>query len=622
IADQLTTEGQVTALGSVFDEARQQSGAGNVAAMILFSDFVNNAGPKPLGPGDVHPATRLGAPVFTVGVGAIEAVDLAVELGTEARMKRAERTSLSVKLKSSGLQGLTANVTVTAKRLSGEGESEAPEITVGQRTVQLNNSEEKETFTFTPQEAGRFEFTARAEPLAGESLDQNNVASREVNVIDDYLRLMYVAYEPTWEWRFVKEVFHRDKLVGMQGFRTFLSSSDARVRQSNVLFLPTLTPKRSDFFANDVIFLDDMPASSLSSRFCEMLDEYVHELGGGLVVIAGPRFGPRELAQTPIRKMLPVILDPNARPRDEREFAPQLTYHAQRYPFMKLGDTDAETTKAWQNLGQLSWYQPVANVTDQATMLAEHPTDTCADGKKKQPLIAVAPYGKGEVVYVGMNEMWRLRRKYGEKYYRQFWSQLIYRLGMSHALGDSKRFVPRLDRPQYQSEEKVTFTVEAFDENYEPLTEEKLPERTLIAELTVPDPAGGPSQVRELPVPLLRKGTFETRFPVYAAGQYTIRVKDPINGKFEERRFEVTSLSAERRQSVRNVQLQADLAARTGGQTYDLTNVSKLIDDLDLSPRRETVTRNHALWNTPLWFGLIVLLMLSEWLCRKFIHLS
>ena len=36
------------------------------------------------------------------------------------------------------------------------------------------------------------------------------------------------------------------------------------------------------------------------------------QLGGGLVVIAGPRFGPRELYQTPLADMLPVIVDPNA----------------------------------------------------------------------------------------------------------------------------------------------------------------------------------------------------------------------------------------------------------------------------------------------------------------------
>ena len=252
---------------------------------------------------------------------------------------------------------------------------------------------------FTPEESGRFEFAATAEKLDGEVVDQNNQAARQVNIIDDYLRLMYVAYEPTWEWRFIKEVFHRDKLVGMQGFRTFLGSSDPRVRESNVLFLPTLTPKRSEFFANDVIFLDDMPRAGLTDRFCEMTKEYVGNFGGGLVVIAGPRFGPRELHQTPLADMLPVIVDPNAELRDAPEHPEfRLAPHAARGPLSSScssAPTTSKTRKAWDNLGKLPWYQPVAALHEQAFALAEHPTDKCADGKTPQPLIAVRQVRQG-----------------------------------------------------------------------------------------------------------------------------------------------------------------------------------------------------------------------------------
>ena len=150
---------------------------------------------------------------------------------------------------------------------------------------------------------------------------------------------------------------------------------------------------------------------------------------------------------------------------------------------MQLGANEIENAKAWDNLGKLPWYQPVAAKHPMPDVLAEHPTDKCADGKTPQPLIAIRKYGKGEVVYLGFNETWRLRRRYGEKYYRQFWSQLIYRLGMSHALGADKRFVARLDQQQYRAEDKVTLTVEAYDENYEPLADENLPERGLVAEL-------------------------------------------------------------------------------------------------------------------------------------------
>jgi hypothetical protein len=624
LANELTTKGQVTALGSVVHEVGQQFGSGRLAGVVMFSDFAHNSGVPPLGAGDGSPVARLGVPIYAVGVGATEAVDLAADLQTDPKMKKAERSSVLVKLRQSGLVGQSVTVSVTARRLGGDAGAEGVgEINVGQRTITLENPVETIDLPFTPEESGRFEFIATADKLDGEVVEQNNRVARQVNIIDDYLRLMYVAHEPTWEWRFIKEVFHRDKLVGMQGFRTFLGSSDPRVRESNVLFLPTLTPKRSEFFANDVLFMDDMPRANLTDRFCEMVKEYVGNLGGGLVVIGGPRFGPRELHQTALADMLPVIVDPTAELRDapqHPEFQLRLTPHAPRYQFMQLGANDIENTKAWGNLGKLPWYQPVAALHDQAFALAEHPTDRCADGKTPQPIIAVRQYGKGEVVYLGCNEMWRLRKRYGEKYYRQFWSQLIYRLGMSHALGADKRFVARLDQQQYRAEDKVTLTIEAYDENYEPLGDETLPDRGLVAELTIPGKGGG--QTTTVSVPMLRKGVFEARIPVFAVGEYSLRVKDPVTGKFDEQRFDVTPLSAERRRGVRDEKLQTELAQQTGGRSYDLTNVSNLLSDLKLDPVIERQTRNHALWTTPLWFAAIVLLMLGEWLSRKMIKLS
>ena len=55
----------------------------------------------------------------------------------------------------------------------------------------------------------------------------------DVTIHDKALKVLFVEYEPTWEWRFVKEVFYRDKLVGREGFRTFLRSADSS--QSGVL---------------------------------------------------------------------------------------------------------------------------------------------------------------------------------------------------------------------------------------------------------------------------------------------------------------------------------------------------------------------------------------------------
>ncbi|MCA9248950.1 MAG: hypothetical protein KDA42_17605, partial [Planctomycetales bacterium] len=387
-------------------------------------------------------------------------------------------------------------------------------------------------------------------------------------------------------------------------------------------FLPTLTPPRGEFFANDVLFLDDMPASALSDRFCEMNKELVGQFGAGLVVIAGPRFGPAELAQTPLGDLLPVVADPSARLRDARPFDLQLSDAAARTDFMRLGDTDEENTRAWTNLGQLPWYQPVARLHPQAEALAEHPADKCVDGTSPQPLIAMRQFGAGKVIYLGFNETWRLRRLYGEQYYRQFWGQMIYHLGLRHALGSEKRFVVRTDRQQYQADDVVTITVEAYDENFEALTGEKLVDGRLSAQWISPAGEGQDGLPKPIDIPIARAGVFETRFPVLQAGEHRLRVRDPITNNETEVAFQVTDISVERQRAVRNVSLEREIALASGGASYDLTNVSRLVDDVNLPAITETHVKVFPLWSTWLCFALVLLFMFAEWLLRKRINLA
>ena len=94
-----------------------------------------------------------------------------------------------------------------------------------------------------------------------------------------------------------------------------------------------------------MIFLGDMPASALNDRFCELAREFVTQFGGGLVVIAGPRFGPGQLADTKLADILPVVVDPSARCAIDRPFHMQLSLDSLRYKFMQLGEARFDRTK-------------------------------------------------------------------------------------------------------------------------------------------------------------------------------------------------------------------------------------------------------------------------------------
>jgi len=620
IASQYSADGPITSLGAAFNELRRRHTATGLTAVVAVSDFDHNSGSSP-----IEAAKRLNVPVFAVGVGATQAVDLAVDLQTSLKMKKAETSNVTVTVRQQELNGVQVSVRLTAHPMESGSERVAGQtLSVGERSVALSGPSTVLEFPFSPEDAGRFMFVAEVDPIDGETVVQNNRAEREVTVIDDFLRLLFVEYEPAWEWRFVKEVFHRDKLVGLRGFRTYLRSSDPIVRETNELFVPTLTLPRNEFFEYDVIFLGDMPASSLSTRFGEMVKEFVGKFGGGLVVMAGPRFGPGELAATPIGGMLPVIVDPDAQLRDDREFETQLTPLASSFDFMRLGDSDSDNAKGWQNLGRLPWYQPVRRVESSATtVLAEHPRDTCVDGKTPQPLIAIRRYGRGEVIYVAHNEMWRLRRKYGEKYYRQFWGQMIHRLGLSHALGSQKRFVVRADRQQYQPDQTALITVEAFDENFEPLTGDMLDERHLTGEVWLPGRSTEAlGETRAITLAEYRPGVFETKVPVSDSGNYVVRVNDPVTLEPVDVFFQVSDLSVERRSATRNRSLQESIAAETGGRSCELYDAQQTLAKFDPPRLSETTVEVIPLWSTWLTFGLVIGVMFAEWLLRKFTNLT
>ncbi len=240
LATQLTTAGQVTAIGKTLEDLALRHSSGNLGGVLVFSDFDQNTGPAALGP-----AKRLGVPLFTVGIGPEAAVDIAVDLQAPLLMKKAERATLIALVRQTGLKGQNVTVRLTARKLGGSLVADDTGILIGEKTVTLDDQLLPVEFPYEPTDTGRFVFSAAIDALPAEVVQQNNKAERETNIRDDFLRLTFVEYEPTWEWRFIKEVFHRDKLVGMRGFRTYLRSADPKVRETNELFLPTLTPKRS-----------------------------------------------------------------------------------------------------------------------------------------------------------------------------------------------------------------------------------------------------------------------------------------------------------------------------------------------------------------------------------------
>ena len=124
----------------------------------------------------------------TVRVGEPALVDLAVEnvkVDDFAFVRNA--VTVDLELHGRGLKG--HDVPVVLQR---EG------VTVGTRTVHLDSEDDRKSvsFTFTPDQTGRFVYTVGAPVFPGEAVTENNSRSFVLKVIRDRVRVLLVVGRP------------------------------------------------------------------------------------------------------------------------------------------------------------------------------------------------------------------------------------------------------------------------------------------------------------------------------------------------------------------------------------------------------------------------------------------
>lgn len=444
LASRLTADGPTTALGSAIERLAGETGVERLAALIVISDFNDNAGPP------VSLAARsLGVPVYAIGVGP-DRPSLDVVLETRPVVRRNSQQHLGVLLNrcdpGSELRvRLWARPDVDTSRTADWTEASL----IGEQRVRVTRASQSVEFSFSPQQTGPWLLRAEAEPLAAATGKPAHTES-QVTVADDAVRVLMVDYEPNWEWRSLKRLLATD-VATASGLRVFLRSADSRVDVQDNVYLAAL-PTDTDLLDYDVVVLGDMPAASLNAQLCESLRRFVAEAGGGLIVVSGPRFGSDQLAETAVGRLLPVVLQSAEEPAIA-PFEPQPTDEAKQFEFTRFAEKISDSASS---VWEATWYQPTTDLRPGSRVLFEHPRDRCAQSSIRQPLIALGRAGRGEVLYLGFNETWRLRRAGGASY-RHFWLGAIGYLANNRlAARDPADESPTIDRTTLALEERAT----------------------------------------------------------------------------------------------------------------------------------------------------------------------
>jgi hypothetical protein len=259
-------------------------------------------------------------------------------------------------------------------------------------------------------------------------------------------------------------------------------------------------------------------------------------------------------------------------------------------------------------------------------VLAVHPERPAEGGGapgENHPLVIQAFAGAGPVLFLGFDDTWRWRYRNDEEHFDRFWVQAVKVLSRSRVRRVELKVVPKTD---FRRDEKMTvvvrFPVEA------PAPPAGQPVRVGLARGPLPNPDGtpgsGPTESTVLtlarsPGPGVQYETTLTRTP---EGEYRFTLTDPEPQPGSSPPSAVARVLpplSERDRVQLNKPDLASAAAISNGGFYTLANADKLFDELKNLQR---VPLNQPcppveLWNNPLVYLLVMLLLSAEWLLRK-----
>jgi uncharacterized membrane protein len=605
LAGALTSEGWETAPGTAMREVMERFRGRPLAGMVLVTDGIQNAGL------DAREAARrareAGLTVQVVGVGTTAPRDVQVADVEVAEVAFAQ-DELPIRVRVRARGGLESQPLEVV--LLGDGvERDRREVVLGPE------GEGWVDLRWTPEAAGDFEIAVSVPARADEILTENNAAYRRVRVIDDRVRVLFLEQSPRWEFRYLQALLLRDRRVDLKCI--LFDGDPAIARWPDTPYLDSFPSRREELFGYDLVIFGDVDPRNFTSTQIEMLAEFVSRAGGSLLMVAGRRFGGAAYRGTALEGVLPVELERESvvvggMDVADRPVRLELTAAGRASPLLRGADDPEENQRRWESLPPIFWVAPVGRAKPAAEVLVVE----AREGDDPMPVMVRQAYGSGQSMWVGTDNLWRWRRNEGEQFYSAFWSRVVQRLAVHHRLGGSRRTQVLLDRSRVVPGERVGVTVRLSTSSFEPATE---PAARLQVERVSEGGAG-----EEITEALLRwvpdqPGMYRGEVVASAPGRYRVWAGDDAPASAD------LTVEARRIEEGETAMAEAGLrevAALGGGEFFREENLHRLPASLESQVQRIQSRASVEAWSSPFYFLMVLVVLASEWVLRKWWQLK
>lgn len=556
---------------------------------------------------------------------------------------------------------VTVQAEVAAEGMAGEGVVcqlvDAGGDIVSEQTAQVE-TERPLTFRFQVQPrrpgvvfytirvapAGEVERTFGDAPDSREATIANNVRQVAVNRDGNSYRVLYVGGRPNWEYKSLRRGVETDPQIDLVGFlriarreakfeflgradessnplfRGFKKAGDEETEsydQPVIIRLNTrdeaelrdgFPKERAELYQYDALILDDIEAEFFTHDQLALIERFVSERGGGLMMLGGPdTFRHGRYARTPVANALPVYLDREVAGEAGGGYRFKLTRDGWLEPWMRLRDNEAGEKARLAEMPEFRSVSRVESVKPAAQVLAT----VSVDGRTQYPAVISQPYGHGRVLAVMIGDLWRwgLQRPIdGPDDLGKSWRQMVRWL-----LTDvPRRLEPSLVREVSVGSETTQIAIRVRDENFQPQENASL---TLVV-----SPAAGEQVPLEAEPSVAEAGLFEASYSSREPGAYRVDVTQTDNtGATRTASLGWTSNPAaeEFREVTINRKRMEELARFTQGEVVPGDQLEDFV--ASLPTRKVPLTQR---WSTPLWhrswvFLLVTLCLAGEWGLRR-----
>jgi hypothetical protein len=573
-----------------------------VGAVVLLSDGSENSldGSGDLDLETIHALRNRRLPVHTVGFGKEQAAhDIELnDVRVTSRAMAGSRIPATVTFHQRGYAGSKAILAIR----DGDKTLDSREVTLG-----ADGATQVETVFFSPGDAGVKSLHFSLGPLANEENVANNAVTRLLGVTDDKRRILYVEGEPRWEYKFIRRAEDDDKIVQVASMLRTTENKIYRQGINDPTELANGFPVRpEDLFGYQGIILGSVEAGYFTPLQQELLREFVDRRGGGLLFLGG-RFalGDGGWSGSSLVDLLPTYL-PSSRNTFHRDPATvELTAAGSDSPITRLMDDPAKNIDRWKKLTYLMDYQDAGTAKPGAAVLIQMNA-----GARKLPLLVTQNYGRGRTAVMATSGTWRwqMSQPLGDPAHDLFWQQLLRWL----VLDSPGQVVVTAANHTLMDDGHIELSANVRDKEYMPA-----PDAKVTAHLIGPN---GISVMLDMTPAADNPGVFHAAWTADKPGSYLAEVTAEKGSQqlgSDTFPFERIDGVAENFHTVQNRELLEKLATETGGRYWKPGELSRLPNEISYSDAGISVRDIKELWNLPVVFLLLLLLMAAEWLLRR-----